>query len=62
MSEHDVDIVVVGMGPGGEEAAGKLAEAGLHVTGVEARLVGGECPYWGCVPSKMMIRAGEPAG
>src|SRR5258708_1577083 len=45
------------MGPGGEDAAGRLAEAGLQVTGVEARLVGGECPYWGCVPSKMMIRA-----
>src|SRR5258708_3233963 len=45
------------MGPGGEDAAGRLAEAGLHVTGVEAKLVGGECPYWGCVPSKMMIRA-----
>ena len=40
-------------------AAGTLAEAGLAVAGVEARLVGGECPYWGCVPSKMMIRAGD---
>ena len=57
MSVEVTDIVVIGMGPGGEDAAGKLAEAGLHVTGVEARLVGGECPYWGCVPSKMMIRA-----
>src|SRR3989440_795117 len=47
------------MGPGGEHAAGTLAEAGLAVAGVEARLVGGECPYWGCVPSKMMIRAGD---
>src|SRR5436305_13826586 len=54
--EH-TDVVVLGLGPGGEYVAGTLAQAGLHVTGVEARLVGGECPYWGCVPSKMMIRA-----
>ncbi|MEO5973617.1 MAG: NAD(P)/FAD-dependent oxidoreductase [Ilumatobacteraceae bacterium] len=52
-----VDVVVLGMGPGGEEVAGKLAEAGLQVVGIEAALVGGECPYWGCIPSKMMIRA-----
>ena len=57
MDTKQTDVVVIGMGPGGEDAAGKLAQAGLHVTGVEARLVGGECPYWGCVPSKMMIRA-----
>lgn len=52
-----VDVVVLGMGPGGEDVAGSLAEAGLSVVGVEAGLVGGECPYWGCIPSKMMIRA-----
>jgi pyruvate/2-oxoglutarate dehydrogenase complex dihydrolipoamide dehydrogenase (E3) component len=57
MDAEETDIVVIGMGPGGEDAAGRLAQAGLHVTGVEAKLVGGECPYWGCVPSKMMIRA-----
>jgi pyruvate/2-oxoglutarate dehydrogenase complex dihydrolipoamide dehydrogenase (E3) component len=51
------DVAVIGLGPGGEYAAGVLAEAGLHVTGIEQRLVGGECPYFGCVPSKMMIRA-----
>jgi len=57
--DRDVDVIVLGMGPGGEFAAGTLAEAGLVVAGVEARLVGGECPYWGCVPSKMMIRAAD---
>jgi pyruvate/2-oxoglutarate dehydrogenase complex dihydrolipoamide dehydrogenase (E3) component len=56
MTEQRVDAVVIGMGPGGEEVAGRLAEAGLTVIGVERELVGGECPYWGCVPSKMMIR------
>ena len=57
MREQVFDVVVVGLGPGGEHVAGSLAEAGLAVAGVESRLVGGECPYWGCVPSKMMIRA-----
>lgn len=52
-----VDAVVIGLGVGGEEVAGRLAEAGMTVVGIEQRLVGGECPYWGCVPSKMMIRA-----
>ena len=42
---------------GGEETAGRLAQAGLRVVGIESRLVGGECPYYGCIPSKMMIRA-----
>jgi pyruvate/2-oxoglutarate dehydrogenase complex dihydrolipoamide dehydrogenase (E3) component len=56
MSER-VDVVVVGLGPGGEEVAGSLAQAGLSVVAIEERLVGGECPYFACVPSKMMIRA-----
>ena len=55
----EVDVVVVGLGPGGEKVAGDLAEAGLDVVGIDSGLVGGECPYWGCVPSKMMIRAGN---
>ena len=50
-------MVVLGLGPGGEHVAIKLARAGLDVVGVEDRLVGGECPYYGCVPSKMMIAA-----
>lgn len=58
-TNEQVDVVVVGLGPGGEHIAGTLAEAGLDVVGIEAELVGGECPYWGCVPSKMMIRAGN---
>ena len=56
---EQVDVVVLGMGPGGEEVAGRLAQAGLAVVGIEGKLLGGECPYWGCVPSKMMIRAGN---
>jgi pyruvate/2-oxoglutarate dehydrogenase complex dihydrolipoamide dehydrogenase (E3) component len=55
----EADAVVVGLGVGGEEVAGRLAEAGLAVVGIEAELVGGECPYWGCIPSKMMVRAAE---
>src|SRR5262245_45628312 len=57
--EERVDVIVVGMGVGGEEVAGKLAEHGLTVVGIEGQLVGGECPYWGCVPSNMMVRAGD---
>ena len=52
-----VDAVVIGMGVAGESVAGTLAEAGWRVVGIESGLVGGECPYWGCIPSKMMIRA-----
>jgi pyruvate/2-oxoglutarate dehydrogenase complex dihydrolipoamide dehydrogenase (E3) component len=55
----EADAVVVGLGPGGEQVAEELAEAGLEVVGIEAELVGGECPYWGCVPSKMMVRAAD---
>ncbi|THA79243.1 NAD(P)/FAD-dependent oxidoreductase [Streptomyces sp. A0642] len=58
-ANEQADVVVVGLGPGGEYVAGTLAEAGLDVVGVEAELVGGECPYWACVPSKMMTRAGN---
>ena len=57
MATGEVDAVVVGTGPGGEDAAGRLAAAGLDVVAVEARLVGGECPYYACIPTKMMVRA-----
>ena len=56
---HDCDVVVLGLGPGGEYAAGKLAEAGLAVIGVDRALVGGECPFWGCTPSKLMVRPAD---
>jgi pyruvate/2-oxoglutarate dehydrogenase complex dihydrolipoamide dehydrogenase (E3) component len=56
---NEFDVIVVGLGPGGEHVAIKLGQAGWRVLGVEERLVGGECPYFGCVPSKMMIAAAE---
>lgn len=58
MSEiEEVDVIVLGMGVGGEEVAERLAAAGLNVIGIDNTLVGGECPYWGCIPTKMMVRA-----
>ncbi len=54
---ESADVLVVGMGVGGELLAERIADAGLDVVGIEEHLVGGECPYWGCVPTKMMTRA-----
>lgn len=51
MNEREFDVAVVGMGPGGECIATKLAAAGMTVAAVEENLVGGECRYWGCDPS-----------
>jgi len=53
------DVVVIGAGPGGEVAAGRLAAAGLDVAIVEDRKVGGECSFWACMPSKALLRPGE---
>jgi pyruvate/2-oxoglutarate dehydrogenase complex dihydrolipoamide dehydrogenase (E3) component len=55
----DVDVVVLGLGPGGEELAETLGTRGRSVVGIDERLVGGECPYYGCIPSKMMRRGAE---
>ena len=55
----EVDVVVLGLGPGGEAVATQLAGAGLDVVGIDKRLVGGECPYFGCIPSKMIVRAAD---
>ncbi|MGC0422349.1 dihydrolipoyl dehydrogenase family protein [Embleya sp. AB8] len=61
-AEHiDVDVIVLGLGVGGEAVAGNLASAGLTVVGIEDGLVGGECPYWGCIPSKAMVYAAAKA-
>lgn len=57
--ELRADVAVVGMGPGGEEVGAGLARAGRSVIGIDGRLVGGECPYYACVPTKMMIRASD---
>ncbi|MDT4983244.1 MAG: hypothetical protein QOF95_734 [Pseudonocardiales bacterium] len=59
MTSTEFDVIVLGLGPGGEEVAGKVAEAGQSVLGVDPALVGGECPYYGCIPSKMILRGAE---
>ncbi|MFC4564984.1 dihydrolipoyl dehydrogenase family protein [Nocardiopsis mangrovi] len=53
------DAIVIGMGPGGEVAASRLAAQGKRVAVVERELVGGECAYWACIPSKTLLRPPE---
>jgi dihydrolipoamide dehydrogenase len=59
MSDDAYDVIVIGAGAAGENAAGVAAQSGLKVAIIESSLVGGECSYWACIPSKTLLRPGE---
>lgn len=57
--EYDFDLIVIGAGPAGENAADYAVKHGLRVAIIESELVGGECSYWACMPSKALLRSGQ---
>src|SRR3954453_5085885 len=59
MDEREVDVVVVGAGPVGEGAAGRITRGGRSGAVIEVELAGGECSYWACMPSKALLRPVE---
>jgi len=59
MTAENMDVVLLGVGTCGEDLGLRLAGEGLNVVGIEAELLGGECAYWACIPTKMMIRAAD---
>ena len=59
MTDRSFDVVIIGAGPAGEVSAGRLANGGLEVALVEQHLVGGECSFYACMPSKALLRPGQ---
>ena len=57
--KNEADVIILGVGTCGEDLSLRLLDAGVDVIGIEADLIGGECPYWACIPSKVMVQAAD---